>query len=79
MYHALDVVGLYPHMHIPHEEGLMNMKKIMEDYRREYKESGKQEVSIDDVVDLARFILENKIWKILSLMVAFINRSWVLL
>ena len=47
MYHALDVVGLYPHMHIPHEEGLMNMKKIMEDYRREYKESGKQEVSID--------------------------------
>ena len=34
---TMDVVGLYPH--ILHEQGLMSMKKIMKEYRREYKES----------------------------------------
>ena len=50
---------MYYYPHVPHEVGLMSMKKIMEEYRREYKEEGKQAVSIDDLVDLARFILEN--------------------
>ena len=34
---TMDVVGLYPH--IPNEEGLMSMRMVMEEYRREYKES----------------------------------------
>ena len=53
----MDVVGPYPH--IPQEEELESMKKMIEEYRREYKVEGKKEVSIDDLVDLARYILEN--------------------
>ena len=48
---SMDVVGLYPH--IPHDEGLNSMKCIIEEFGKDLV------IGSDDLIDLARFILEN--------------------
>ena len=53
----MDVVGLYPH--IPHEEGLKYMKEVIEEYIRNSETDENFNIGADDLIDLAKFILEN--------------------
>ena len=54
---TMDVVGIY--LHIPHEEGLKCMKEVIEEYIRNSEIEGNFNIGVDDLVDLAKFILEN--------------------
>ena len=52
---SMDVVGLYPH--ISHLEGLNCMKEIIEEFMSK-SELNNMRISVEDLVDLAKFILE---------------------
>ncbi|CAB4043741.1 Hypothetical predicted protein, partial [Paramuricea clavata] len=53
----MDVVGLYPH--IPHLEGLSSMRKSIEDFRKNCGMDKGEGLSVDDLIDLAKIILDN--------------------
>ena len=53
----MDVVGLY--LHIPHYEALKCLKEVIEEYIRKSEIGGNFNIGVDDLVDLAKFILEN--------------------
>ena len=58
---------------IPHGEGLNCMKEIIEEFVRK-SESNKICIGADDLVDLAKFILENFF---LNLRTTSIDRNWI--
>ena len=49
---TMDVVGLY--LHTPHEEGLKNMKEVIE----EFGKNCELKLPVEDLVDLTRLILK---------------------
>ena len=70
---TMDVVGLYPH--IPHEEGLESMAVIIEEFTSKGGEL-KSKVFKDDLVGLARDILENNYVEFNETI--YIDREWAL-
>ena len=52
---SMDVVGLYPH--ILHDEGLENIKEIMQEYNSNL--DLEKRVPVEELVDLAKLIFEN--------------------
>ena len=57
---SMDVVGLYPH--VPYEEGLKSLKKILEEYGVKINFERKV-VSSDHLIYLVKIILENNIFE----------------
>ena len=55
---SMDVVGLYPH--ISHLEGLNCMKEIIEEFMSK-SELNNMRISVEDLVDLAKFILKKNV------------------
>ncbi|CAB4036908.1 Hypothetical predicted protein, partial [Paramuricea clavata] len=58
---TMDVVGLYPH--IPHLEGLSSIRKSIEDFRKNCGMDKGEGLSVDDLIDLAKIILDNNYFK----------------
>ena len=54
---TMDVIGLYPH--IPHEDGLRNVREIVEECSGIPDICEDFDLTVDDVINLAWVILEN--------------------